>query len=204
MPKIKQKTLASKKALSIIEKKIKKKTTIALGSGTTMAIFVKLIGKSKIKDKIKAIPSSEQIKKIAKKAKIKVINKGKPKIAIDGLDQISGNLILKGHGALAFVKEKELDYKAKEVFFIADKSKISKKLTLPVLIELKKKNLNSVKKSLSSINAKVIKQVKHNNNIILFLKLKKITKELEQKLNKMPGIIDNGIFYLKKKELITE
>ena len=56
---------------------------------------------------------------------------------------------------VVFTKEKELDYKARQVILLADKSKISKKLTLPVLIELKKNQLEKVKSKLSAPQMRV-------------------------------------------------
>jgi len=204
MKKKREKELASKKALQLLFKLAgKRKLILGLGSGTTIAIFVKLLGKSGLKNSLKIIPSSAQIEKKARKAGLKLVRKGKPAIAVDGADQINKKgEMLKGHGALAFVHEKELDYAAKKAIFVIDKSKISK-LTKPVLIEVKANKLKKIKEKLRRFDCKIIKEIKHDKNKILFLQFKKIKnpKRLEQKLNKL-GIIGNGIFACFKKRPI--
>ena len=54
-----------------------------------------------------------------------IINNGKPVISIDGSDQINEKKeMLKGHGALAFVKEKEIDYTARKSIFIINRVRV--------------------------------------------------------------------------------
>lgn len=185
-----EKKQAAKKALNFI----KNNMILGLGSGSTMKEFVKLLSKENLN--VKCLTTSKQIEKEAKKAKLKLIKSSKKiDLAIDGADQIdSKNNLLKGQGALAFVEEKKLDYKAKKCIIIADKSKLSKSLNKLVLIKIKNKNIN-----LKNLNCKIIK--KKNN--ILFLKFKQIKnpKKLEKDINKLPNIIDNGIFANFKKPI---
>ncbi len=207
MPKIKKKTAkikVSKKAISFLERRIRKSAVIGIGSGTTMALFMQLLGKTKLKDKIKVIPSSLQIENEARKAGVRIARKAKPLIAVDGADQITPRGILKGHGALAFTKEKEIDYAAKQTILIADKSKLSKKFTLPILIEVKKDSEGRICPKLSKLRLSVIKKARHNNNIVFFLSYKKQFNPayLEKRINSLQGVIDNGIFVFKKKPII--
>jgi ribose 5-phosphate isomerase A len=188
-----EKKNAAKEALNFV----KENSVIALGSGSTMVHFIRLLAKSKLK--VKCIPSSKQIQAVAKKHKLRLINASKNiDLAIDGADQIDKNLnLLKGQGALAFVEEKKLDYKAKKCIIIADKTKKAKKLNKEVLVKIKNK------KALTKIR-QLAKITKKKNNI-LFLKFKQIKnpRKLEKDLNKIYGLIDNGIFAnFRKKPLI--
>ncbi|MBU2523426.1 MAG: ribose-5-phosphate isomerase A [Nanoarchaeota archaeon] len=200
-----QKLKASKKALEFLTRLIeKRKIVLGLGSGTTMAIFVKLLGESDLKKQVRVIPSSIQIRNEAKRAGLKTVNNGKPVISIDGSDQINGKKeMLKGHGALAFVKEKEMDYAARKVIFVADKSKLGE-LTKPVLVEVKSNKVKEVKEKLKE-ECKVLKEVRHNGNKVLFLNFGKVKnpKKLEQRLNSVDGILGNGIFaHFRRKPII--
>lgn len=174
---------------------------IALGSGSTMKYFIRELRKKVKKEKlnVKCIPSSEQIRKGAKKNNLRLIRKSKKiDLAVDGADQIDKDgKLLKGLGAFAFVKEKELDYKANKCVIIADKSKLSKTLNRNVLIKV---NKNFKENSLKKLNCRVVKR-KGN---ILFLKCKKITGNLELTLDKVGGVEGNGIFAnFKKKPIIV-
>lgn len=183
---------AAKKALTYV----KSDMTLGLGSGSTVTWFVRLLAKNKLKPKIKAIPSSRQIEKIAKKGKIKLIKKAKKiDLAIDGADQIDRRLnLLKGLGAFAFVKEKEIDYKAKKCIIIIDKSKLSKKLNKPVLVAIKPNKKKKVIKKLRKFGRiEVLRKKDDAGNAIakLYCKIGN-PKKLEKKLNKIT--IGNGIF----------
>lgn len=186
-----EKKQAAKKALEFVKDNI----ILGLGSGSTMKEFVKLLGKFNLN--IKCLTTSKQIEKEAKKAKLQLIkNHKKIDLAIDGADQIDSKKdLLKGLGALAFVEEKKIDYKAKKCIIIVDKSKLSKDLNKIVLVKIKKFNKEDFKK----FNCKIIKQ----KNNILFLKFKQIKnpKKLEKDINKLPNVIDNGIFANFKKPI---
>lgn len=187
---------AAKKALRLV----KKGMIIGLGSGSTMAYFVKYLGKSNLE--VKCIASSKQIEKEAEKAKLKLIKKAKNvDLAVDGADQVDKNKnLLKGLGAYAFVKEKEIDYKAKKCVIIVDKSKLSKKLDKEVFVQIKNKKSEWELKNLSKKLSCKLKKKKRN---ILALKFKQIEKppKLEKVINNISGVVDNGIFANFKKPI---
>jgi len=123
---------------------IKNGMTVGIGDGSTVKIFVNLLGKKikKEKLKIKVVPVSEKIRLLCRKNRLKIAkNPKKIDIVIDGADKIDDNFnVLKGFGAFEFVSEKKLDYKAEKVIIIADSRKFVKDvLNYPVLIQSKKK-----------------------------------------------------------------
>lgn len=188
---------AAKKALAYV----KNGMTLGFGSGSTMAWFVKLLAKNRSELKIrgiKAIPSSKQIEKIAKKGKIKLLKKAKKiDLAIDGADQVDEKLnLLKGLGGYAFIKEKEIDYKARGCIIIIDKSKLSKKLNKPILVAIKpNKKEKAVEKLKKFGRIERLEKKDDTGNAMakLYCKIRN-PKKLEKKLNKIEGIAGNGIF----------
>ena len=135
-----EKTRVSRSALFFI----KNGMTVGIGDGSTVRIFVNLLGKKvrKEKLKIKVVPVSEKIRVLCRKNRLKIAKKPrKIDIAIDGADKIDDDFnMLKGFGAFEFVSEKKLDYKAEKVIIIADSRKFVKNvLNYPVLVQSKKK-----------------------------------------------------------------
>jgi len=195
-----QKQKAAEKATHYV----KNNMTIGLGSGSTMAVFVKLLGNKGINAKF--IPSSRQIEKEARKNKLKIIKKagkiGKIDVAVDGADQIAGKNLLKGMGAYAFAREKEIDYKAKKCIIIADSSKKRKKLASPILVAIKPGKKNKMTERLKKFGKLVITSKRDDSGNIMAKLYAKINnpKKLEKQLDK---IAPNGIFAnFKRKPLI--
>lgn len=127
--------------LKLFDKKnIKKENIIiGLGSGSTVAEFVKKISTVSNKENFNFIPTSIQIKIIAEKAGLKFTDETQINIldlVVDGADQIDHNLnMIKGGGGALF-KEKIIMYSAKEKIILADSKKFVPKFTIPIPIEV--------------------------------------------------------------------
>lgn len=182
---------------------------VGLGSGRAATAFVKslssLIKTKKIK--IKAVPTSLQIKLIAEEGGIPLIHVDQVDhidVVFDGADQIDSekNLIKGGGGAL--LRENILINAAKKVVIMADKSKFVKNFNRPVPVEVHPLARSSATKSIKKLGGKPRIRtldrgypfITENGNIILdcnFGVIKK-PKTLSQKIIQIAGVMEVGIF----------
>lgn len=181
---------------------------LGLGTGTTVREFIPLLAK-KIKDenlKITAICTSYDTRLLAYEHGIFVIEpqeSGNIDLAIDGADIATKKALLKGGGG-ALTREKIVAYAAKEFIVIIDESKLKDELEGNVVIEALPFAVPLVIKELKKISPgvkvrfgdrKVGPVISDNGNFLLDWEVKiKNPKEMEEKLNAIPGIVENGIF----------
>ena len=190
-------------------KLVKDNYVLGLGSGRAATAIVRSLASylKKNKTKIKAIPTSLQIKIEAEKGGIPIIEADQIEhidIVFDGADQIDKdkNMIKGGGGAL--LREKILINTAKKVVIIADESKFVKKLNRSVPVEVLPFARNTAAKQIQKYggkpNLRVIERgypfVTENGNIILDCDFGQIVKpkELAKKIIEIPGVIEVGIF----------
>jgi len=189
-------------------KLVKNHQTIGLGSGRAATAFVKslsLFVKKKKLD-VKCIPTSLQIKLEAEKGKLHLMDTILDKIDIvfDGADQIDrGKNLIKGGGG-ALLRENILINAAKKVVIMADESKFVTNFNRNVPVEVHPLARSTVTKHISKIGGKSTIRtldrgypfITENGNIILdcnFGVIKK-PKILQEKIKKISGILEVGIF----------
>ena len=189
-------------------KLVKNHQIIGLGSGRAATAFVKSLSAfvKKKKLNIRCIPTSLQIKLEAEKGKLHLMDTILDKIDIvfDGADQIdkAKNLIKGGGGAL--LRENILISTAKKVVIMADASKFVTNFKRDVPVEVHPLARNTVTKAISKIGGKPSIRtfdrgypfVTENGNIILdcnFGVIKK-PKSLREKIEKIAGVLEVGIF----------
>ncbi len=182
---------------------------IGLGSGRAATTFVKSLSIHLRKKKwnIKGIPTSLQIKLIAEKSGMHLIEADqieKIDVVFDGADQIdSQKFLIKGGGG-ALLKENILINAAKKVVIMADKSKFVKKLNKPVPVEVHPFARNTATKFIKKLGGKPVVRtidrgypfITENGNIILDCDFGTISKPqlLSQKVKQIPGVLEVGIF----------
>ena len=189
---------------------------VGLGSGRAATILVKSLGKLiKLKQyNIKGIPTSLQIKLIAEKVGITLVEADQVDyidVVFDGADQIdSQKFMIKGGGG-ALLRENILFSLAKKIVIMADKTKFVKNFTRTVPIEIYPLARNSVTKSIKKLGGKA--QLRsldrgypfftENGNIILDCDFGTIKnpKVLTQKIKQTTGVLESGIF-LRKPDVI--
>ncbi len=187
-----------------------------LGSGRASTILGKSLGKLiKLKQyNIKGIPTSLQIKLIAEKAGIPLVEADQVDyidVVFDGADQIdSQKFMIKGGGG-ALLRENILFSLAKKIVIMADKTKFVKNFTRTVPIEIHPLARNTVTKSIKKLGGKA--QLRsldrgypfftENGNIILDCDFGTIKnpKVLTQKIKQTTGVLESGIF-LRKPDVI--
>ena len=197
-------------------KLIKNNQVIGLGSGRAATSLVKSLAKLiKLKNyNIKGIPTSLQIKLVAEKAGIELIQSDQVNhidIVFDGADQIdSEKYVIKGGGG-ALLRENILFSLANKVVVMADKTKFVKNFTRTVPIEIhplaRNAIINSIKKLGGESKIRSLDRAypffTENGNIILDCNFGTIKnpKVLTQKIKQTTGVLESGIF-LRKPDVI--
>jgi len=197
-------------------KLIKNNQVIGLGSGRAATSLVKSLAKLiKLKNyNIKGIPTSLQIKLVAEKAGIELIESDQVNhidIVFDGADQIdSQKYVIKGGGG-ALLRENILFSLANKVVVMADKTKFIKNFTRTVPVEIhplaRNAIINSIKKLGGESKIRSLDRgypfFTENGNIILDCDFGTIKnpKTLTQKIKQIPGVLESGIF-LRKPDII--
>ena len=195
---------------------VKDDYVIGLGSGRAATVFVKSLGKLiKLKGyNIKGIPTSLQIKLVAEKVGIPLIEADQVDhidVVFDGADQInSQKFVIKGGGG-ALLQENILFSLAKKIVVMADKTKFVKNFTRTVPVEVHPLARNLVINSIKKLGGKA--QLRsldrgytfftENGNIILDCDFGTIKnpKVLTQKIKQTTGVLESGIF-LRKPDVI--
>ena len=198
------------KALSIDALKlIRNDFVVGLGSGRAATALVKSLSnyvKSKNFD-IKCVPTSMQIKLIAEKGGLSLIDIDqidKLDIVFDGADQIDKNKFLIKGGGGALLKENILISAAKRVVIMADKSKFVKDFNKTIPVEIHPSSRKIITTKIIKISGKstlrTLKRgypfVTENGNLILDCDFGTIKnpKSLQEKISNMPGVLEVGIF----------
>jgi ribose 5-phosphate isomerase A len=182
---------------------------IGLGSGRAATAFVKSLAKLiKVKNyNIKGVPTSLQIKLIAEKAGIPLVESDQVEfidVVFDGADQIdSHKYVIKGGGG-ALLRENILFSLAKKVVIMADKTKFVKNFTRTVPVEVHPLARTSVIQSIKKLGGtaqlrsldKGYPFFTENGNIILDCDFGVIKnpKMLSQKIKGITGVLESGIF----------
>jgi ribose 5-phosphate isomerase A len=199
------KKIAAEKAVERVEDGM----LIGIGTGSTVEFAIKKLGEMVKSDlKIEGIPTSMRTKKQAKECGIPLVDLNEYNeidLTIDGADEVDSylNLIKGGGGALT--REKIIAYHSKKVIIIVDESKIVKKLGVgvPIPVEVTKFGWKATKKSLEEIKCtselrKIMDEVyiTDNSNYILDCDFGKIDEPevLENQINSIPGVVENGLF----------
>ena len=182
---------------------------LGLGSGRAATAFVKslavLLREKNLK--IRAVPTSLQIKIIAEEGGINLIEADqvqKIDVVFDGADQIDQHRYLIKGGGGALLRENILINAAKKVVIMADKSKFVKNFNRTVPVEVHPLARNTVVKSIHKLGGKpkirTIERgypfITENGNVILDCNFGVIKnpKTLAQKVKLIPGIMEVGIF----------
>lgn len=191
--------------------KVKNNDVIGFGSGTTSYIAIKLISKKIKQEKlnIKAIPTSKIIEELCNKLSIPTttLKEQNPDWCFDGADEVDqNNNLIKGMGA-ALYREK-LNIKAsKENYILVDETKLVNKLgeKHPVPVEVEIDKIEQIQDELMKLGAyetKIKKSntnneellITDNGNAIIYAYFNNIKEDLENKINQINGVIENGLF----------
>jgi len=193
---------ASIEACEYVRANIDANSIIGVGTGSTVNYFIEEL--SKIKNLFKgAVSSSEASSEILLSHGIEVFELNdinEVKIYIDGADEVDEqNNLIKGGGG-AHTREKIVASASNEFVCIVDQSKLVKNLgAFPLPVEVLKRSRSFVARELVKLGG--IPELRlgfisdHGNQILDVSNLKiQQPIDLEQKINLIPGVLDNGIF----------
>jgi len=208
------KLASAKEALKLV----RKGQNIGLGTGSTTKIFIDLLGEKNKKEHlgITCIATSVASEYQAKKLGLPLAGFDTLKkldIAFDGADRVDDHLnLIKGLGG-ALVREKIVDYRADKFVVMVGENKMAPRLSGIVPVEVIPLAEEAVKRDLMKLGATRFetrmdgrrKFVSDNSNLILHAEFPKIKdpKRLENEINAIAGVVDNGLFTEKKPIVIV-
>lgn len=182
------------------------KEVVGLGSGTTVAEVVRVLGERKPKSIF--IPASRFTESLCREAGLKLgtlEEYGEVDLTIDGADEVDPELdLLKGGGG-AHTREKLLALVSREVVIAVDKTKLVRVLgeKMPVPVEILPFGWRQTAARLERLGGKVSLREERgrpfltdNGNYVLDVRFGEIKnpRKLERRINLVPGVVENGIF----------
>ena len=207
---VEKKILAAQKAFEYVEDGMK----LGLGTGSTADEFTKILSDN-VKNGLDVIcvPTSENTKDLAESLNIPLAsleNLNFLDLTVDGADEVDDDLSLLKGGGGALLREKIIAFNSKKMIVIADDTKKVSKLgefRLPVeLIKFEHKiTINRVLEKLENIGYPGTAELRVINgnpfttdseNLIYDLSIGLIEEPaiIDNLLNSIPGVVENGLF----------
>ena len=200
----------AKKAVKYIESKISKETVLGIGTGSTVNFFIEELGNLKHHFK-GAVSSSNASSELLKKKGIEVFSLNdvnEVEFYIDGADEVTPeNYLIKGGGG-AHTREKIVAAASNEFICIVDKTKLVNKLgAFPLPLEVIPESRSMVARKIIAMGGRPVYRnnfLTDQKNHILDIHDIDISDpfKLEEILNNIPGVVDNGIFANNKPEMV--
>ena len=205
-----KKKQSAEKAYEIIKKDLNRDTVLGIGTGTTTNYFIEIINKENL-DVKGAVCSSDASKKLLSSSNIEILSLNdvyKIDFYIDGADEFNSRKELIKGGGGALTREKILAHFSQTFICIVDDSKYSDLLgNFPVPIEVIELARSAISREIMKIAGKPVYRnnfITDNGNQIIdvhHLDLK-VPYEMEQLINSIPGVVENGIFSHRKADII--
>ncbi len=195
-------------------KEVKSNMILGLGSGSTAALMIKSLADEMRSGKlqnIRGVATSFQSEVLALELDIPLIDLASVSqidLAIDGADEVDpGFQLIKGGGACQ-VREKLVASKANQLLIVVDETKLVQNLnqSFPLPVEVLPNAWKQVQEVISEMNGSsslrmAIKKagpvVTDQGNLILDVLFNdgiKNPKDIEMKINNIPGVLENGLF----------
>ena len=200
----------AKKAVKYIESKISKETVLGIGTGSTVNFFIEELGNLKHHFK-GAVSSSNASSELLNNKGIEVFSLNdvnEVEFYIDGADEVTPeNFLIKGGGG-AHTREKIVAAASNEFICIVDKTKLVNKLgAFPLPLEVIPESRSMVARKIIAMGGRPVYRnnfLTDQKNHILDIHEIDISDpvKLEEILNNIPGVVDNGIFANNKPEIV--
>jgi len=210
MDKEEKKKQSAEKAYEIIKKSLNRDTVLGIGTGSTTNYFIEILNQEKL-DLKGAVCSSIASEEYIKTSNIKILSLNdvhKIDFYVDGADEFNSRKELIKGGGGALTREKILAHSSETFICIVDDSKYSDLLgNFPVPIEVIELARSAISRELMKMGGRPVYRnnfVTDNGNQILDvhnLDLN-VPYETEQKINNIPGVVENGIFSSRKADII--
>jgi len=177
-------------------------TIVGVGTGSTVNFFIECL--ASIKHRIDgAVSSSDATEALLKQHNIPVLSLNSANdipVYVDGADEATKHLHLIKGGGGALTREKIVAAASKKFVCIIDETKLVDVLgTFPLPIEVIPMAQSYIAREITKLGGQPILRegfTTDNGNIILDVHNLSILKpvELEQELNKLAGVVTNGLF----------
>ena len=210
MDKEDKKRQSAEKAYEIIKKDLNRDAVLGIGTGTTTNYFIEIINNENL-DVKGAVCSSDASKELLSSSNIEILSLNdvyKIDFYIDGADEFNSRKELIKGGGGALTREKILAHFSQTFICIVDDSKYSDLLgNFPVPIEVIELARSAISREIMKIGGKPVYRnnfITDNGNQIIdvhHLDLK-VPYEMEQLINSIPGVVENGIFSHRKADII--
>lgn len=201
---MKAKRLTGEKAAEYVKDGMK----IGLGTGSTAYYAVKKVGEMVRNGlKVKAVPTSKETAELAEKEGIELIELAdvdKLDLTIDGADEVDQDFNLTKGGGGALLREKIVASASERLIIIVDESKLVEKLgAFHLPVEITPFSWQYTQRMVDKFDCKSTLRKKDgevyvtdNGNYILDCDFGVIENpiKLTEELNKLPGVVENGIF----------
>src|ERR1700751_3963537 len=188
---------------------VKDGQVVGLGTGSTAAHFIKLLGNEVRKGlRIRGIPTSDRSRELAQSLGIPLITLDDCQqidVTVDGADEVDPELRLIKGGGGALLREKIVASATRQMIVVADASKQVQMLgKFPLPVEVIKFAEALIAKRIAALGAEV--QLRRNasgspyltdeNNHILDCRFGEIGDPgtLARQLSDMPGVVEHGLF----------
>ena len=198
------------KAYEILKKSLNRDTILGIGTGSTTNYFIEILIQEKL-DLKGAVCSSNVSEENLQMSNIEILSLNdvhKIDFYVDGADEFNTRKELIKGGGGALTREKILAHSSETFICIVDDSKYSDLLgNFPVPIEVIELARSAISRELMKMGGRPVYRnnfVTDNGNQIVDvhnLNLN-VPYETEQKLNNIPGVVENGIFSSRKADII--
>ena len=210
MDKEKKKKQSAEKAYEIVKKDLNRDTVLGIGTGSTTNYFIEILNQEKL-DLKGAVCSSNASEEYLKMSNIKILSLNdvhKIDFYVDGADEFNSRKELIKGGGGALTREKILAHSSETFICIVDDSKYSDLLgNFPVPIEVIELARSAISREVMKMGGRPVYRnnfVTDNGHQIIDvhnLDLN-VPYETEQTINKIPGVVENGIFSSRKADII--
>ncbi len=182
---------------------------VGLGTGSTACWAIQKIGERVSEGlKIKAVATSKASELLAKELKIPLVDLSDidhVDLTIDGADEVDPDLNLIKGGGGALLREKMVATASRELIIVVDETKLVEKLgTFPLPVEVVPFGVEFTRRRIEKLGCKTSIRMRNekdyyqtdNGNYIIDCEFGRIEdpEELNQALNMIPGVVENGLF----------
>ena len=212
MDKEEKKKQSAVKAYEIVRKDLNRDTVLGIGTGSTTNYFIEILNKENLELK-GAVCSSNASEEYLKMSNIQILSLNdvhKIDFYVDGADEFNSRKELIKGGGGALTREKILAHSSETFICIVDDSKYSDLLgNFPVPIEVIDLARSAISREVMKMGGRPVYRnnfVTDNGNQIIDVHNLDLSVpyEIEQTINNIPGVVENGIFSSRKADIILK